>query len=350
MKEDTKELWKLCFDDTEEFVELYFNERYRDDINMTMYDGAQLISALQMLPYPMTYCDRIISTSYISGACTHPNFRSKGTMKQLLSESFERMYEQNVLLTTLIPAEEWLFGYYEKAGYSPAFDYSVREINADTLTVSPDYKIEEYTPYQLDIHSYLNRKMLERPCCIQHPMNDFKVILADLEQNKGKLFVARLNSELVGLIICVPEDKTLYSTELFFENKAIKESLLKTAALQTGTTNIKCILPPQGEKADKQLGMARIIHAQEMLGLYAAKHKGLDFSIGLTDKQIKHNNGCYLLQNGKCKKTDTPSEKDHIELTIQQLTRVLLGYHLEELPDGFLCFADQFPYMSLMLN
>lgn len=350
LKEDTKELWKLCFDDTEEFIELYFNERYRDDINMTIYDDTQLISALQMLPYPMTYCDRLISTSYISGACTHPDFRSKGTMKQLLSESFERMYEKNVLLTTLIPAEEWLFGYYEKAGYSPAFDYSIKEINADTLTINPDYKIEEYTPYQLDIHSYLNRKMMERPCCIQHPMDDFRVILADLELSKGKLLVARLKGELVGLVICVPENTTLYIKELFFEHKAIKESLLKTAAMQTGTTYIKCIVQPDGNKTDKQLGMARIIHAQEMLGLYAAKYKDLDFSIGLTDKQITYNNGCYLLQNGKCRKTDSPNNKDHIELTIQQLTRVLLGYRLEELPESFLCFADQFPYMSLMLN
>lgn len=350
IKEDTKELWKLCFNDTEEFVDLYFNSKYKDDINMTAYDGTQLIAALQMLPYPMTYCDQIISTSYISGACTHPGFRSKGVMKQLLSETFDRMYKNNILLTTLIPAEEWLFGYYGKAGYSPAFDYSVKEINAGTLTINPDYKIEEYTPYQLDIHSYLNREMMERPCCIQHPAGDFKVILADLKLSNGKLFVARLNTELVGLAMCVPEEATLYIKELFFENEAIKESLLKTAALQTGTATIKCILPPNGSKTDKQLGMARIIHAQKMLDIFAAKYKELDFSIGLTDKQVAGNNGYYLLHNGKCEKVASPSKTDHIELTIQQLTQVLLGYRLEEQPECFRCFADQYPYMSLMLN
>lgn len=350
IKEDTKELWKLCFNDTEEFTDLYFNLRYEDNINMTIYEDVQLISALQMIPYPMTYCNRIISTSYISGACTHPEFRSKGTMKQLLSETFDRMYRDNILLSTLIPAEEWLFGYYGKAGYSPAFDYSMEEINAETLISSPEYKINEYTPYQPDIHSYLNRKMMERPCCIQHPMDDFKVILADLSLSKGKLFAARLNTELVGLVICVPSEKTLYIKELFYENKAIQESLLKTAAQQTGTSKIKCVLPPNGRDTDKQLGMARIIHAQKMLELYAAKYKGLDFSIRLTDKLITENNGYFLLQNGRCEKTASPNEKDHIDLSIQQLTRALLGYRLEELPEYFRCFANQQPYMSLMLN
>ena len=349
-KEDTKELWKLCFDDTEEFVDLYFDRKYKDEINMTVYDDARLISALQMIPYPMTYCDRVISTSYISGACTHPDFRSKGTMKQLLFETFEKMYESKVLLSTLIPAEEWLFGYYEKSGYSPAFDYAMEEIDADTLVISPDYKIEEYTPYQLDVHSYLNRKMMERPCCIQHPMDDFKVILADLKLSNGKLFVARLNAELVGLVMCVPYETTLYIKELFSENEAIKESLLKTAAQQTGTLKIERILPPNGDKKDKKLGMARIINAQKMLELYAAKYKGLDFSIGLTDKLIATNNGYYLLQNGKCEKVGSPNAKDHIDLDIQQLTQALLGYRLELLPDYFGCFADQSPYMSLMLD
>lgn len=350
IKEDTKALWKLCFDDNEEFIDLYFSQRYEDKINMPIYDGSLLISALQMIPYSMTFCDQVISTSYISGACTHPDFRAKGVMKQLLSDTFQRMYESNVLLSTLTPAEEWLFDYYRKFGYSSVFDRTIESIESSSLTISHDYKIEEYTPFQLDIHSYLNRKMMERPSCIQHPMDDFKVIFADLKLSGGQLFVARLHSELMGLVICIPEGDTLYIKEILFETEEIRNTLLAIAARQLGTPRIECILPPNGEESDRQLGMARIIHAQKILEVYAAKYKYLNLTIKLTDNYIAENNGYYLLQNGVCEKVSVPNTKVCFDLNIQQLTQVLMGYRINQLPNSFRCFAKQYPYMSLMLD
>ena len=126
-KDEVKALWKLCFDDSDEFTDLYFSMRYKDEINMAIREGGKIISALQMIPYPMTFCGEVISTSYISGACTHPGYRAHGAMRQLLKETHRRMYEEGVLLSSLIPAEEWLFGYYGKSGYTPAFGYAVEQ-------------------------------------------------------------------------------------------------------------------------------------------------------------------------------------------------------------------------------
>ena len=88
IKEQVKALWKICFDDSEEFVEMYFRLRYKTEVNVAIQSGDEVISALQMLPYPMTFGGETVQTSYISGACTHPDFRSKGVMRELLSQSF----------------------------------------------------------------------------------------------------------------------------------------------------------------------------------------------------------------------------------------------------------------------
>jgi len=118
IREQVKSLWKLCFDDSEAFIELYFRLRYNNEVNLAIQSGEEVIAALQMLPYPMTFCGQTVPTSYISGACTHPDYRSKGVMRELLSQSFARMLRNGVLFSTLIPAEPWLFGYYAKAGYA----------------------------------------------------------------------------------------------------------------------------------------------------------------------------------------------------------------------------------------
>ena len=124
MREKVKKLWKLCFNDSEEFTELYFRLRYNNDINIAIQSGEEVIASLQMLPYPMTFEGEDIHTAYISGACTHPDYRNQGVMHELLSQAFARMLHNNVALSTLIPAEPWLFDYYGRSGYAPVFRYA----------------------------------------------------------------------------------------------------------------------------------------------------------------------------------------------------------------------------------
>ena len=67
MKEKVKALWKLCFDDSDQFIDMYFRLRYKSEINVVIESGNEVISALQMLPYPMSFCGKQVATSYISG-------------------------------------------------------------------------------------------------------------------------------------------------------------------------------------------------------------------------------------------------------------------------------------------
>ena len=120
MREKVKKLWKLCFNDNDEFVDMYFNLRYNSEVNVAIESGDEVIAALQMLPYPITFHGNSVPTAYISGACTHPDYRSRGVMRELLSQAFGRMYRNNITFTTLIPAEPWLFGYYARVGYATA--------------------------------------------------------------------------------------------------------------------------------------------------------------------------------------------------------------------------------------
>ena len=87
IREKVKNLWKLCFNDSEEFTELYFRLRYNNDINIAIQSGEEVIAALQMLPYPMTFEGEDIHTAYISGACTHPDYRNRDRKSTRLNSS-----------------------------------------------------------------------------------------------------------------------------------------------------------------------------------------------------------------------------------------------------------------------
>ena len=68
MREQVKKLWKLCFNDSDEFTEMYFRLRYNNEVNIAIQSGEEVIAALQILPYPMTFGGKEISTGYVSGA------------------------------------------------------------------------------------------------------------------------------------------------------------------------------------------------------------------------------------------------------------------------------------------
>lgn len=336
IKEQVKALWKLCFEDSEEFVEMYFKLRYKSEVNVAIQSGDEVISALQMLPYPMTFCGEMVQTSYISGACTHPDFRSKGVMRELLSQSFARMLRNGIQFSTLIPAEPWLFDYYKRMGYATVFQYSVKEMTLPEFIPSKEIAVNVVSKPQDEVYSYLNKKLSERPCCIQHSAEDFQVIMADLPISGGNLFVARQANEIRGIAIIYKGENCIIINELLAEDKDTEYSLLFAIKQYTGCNHIIQLLPPDKELPQHSLGMARIINTKEVLQIYASAFPEDDMQLEVSDKQLSVNNGYYYLSDGKCRYSAERLPGAHIQTNISELTEKIL--------------KKLNPYMSLMLN
>lgn len=335
IKEKVKALWRLCFDDSEAFIEMYFRLRYNNKVNVAIESGDEVISALQMLPYPMTFCGKQIQTSYISGACTHPDYRGKGVMKELLSQAFTKMLHNNIILSTLIPAEPWLFDYYAHMGYAPVFCYSENEI-ADQDRSFTDVSVKILTNEQEETFRYLSRKMKERPCCIQHTQTDFKIILADLEISGGRVYIAVYEKQISGIAIVYQQENRLQISELFAENKEIEETLLYHIQQDKKNGKVTLLTPPGTDGKPLVLGMARIIDAKAFLQIYATSYPDMEMSIELIDKELTTNNGYYYLYKGKCMFSKERLPGSHLQLTIGELCEKV--------------FLPLKPYMSLMLN
>lgn len=336
-KEKVKALWKLCFGDSEEFIDMYFHLRYNDKVNIAIKSGEEIISALQMIPYPMTFCGTLIQTSYISGACTHPDYRGNGVMKELLSQAFTQMVHDGVLLSTLIPAEPWLFDYYAHMGYAPVFRYSEKEISRQEIAPVPGIYVQKMADEQReDAYRYLNRKISERPCCIQHTPADFKVILADLEISGGTLYIATDKEKTTGLAIAYPTKNGWQINELLTENTETRKALLYQLRQEVKSGKLTILTPPTTDDKQQVLGMARIIDAQAILQLYAAFYPEAEMGIILTDKLLTSNNGYYYLCKGKCITSKEYLPNCHLQLTIAELCRKII--------------SPLQPYMSLMLN
>ncbi|MDH6305147.1 GNAT superfamily N-acetyltransferase [Parabacteroides sp. PF5-5] len=278
-KKQVYNLWKAVFGDSDTFMDLYFSRVYKDENAMTIERDGTVVSALQMLPYTMTFCGQEISVAYISGACTSPSEQGKGLMKQLLRESFDEMRRRNIDITALIPAEKWLFNYYRSMGYTEVFEYSLVVYTRNeyitpelSLQVEPLNKIPDATLY-----AYFDRKLRERQTSILHTYDDFVTIYKDLKTVDGTFFVA-YNDEMqpVGLAHVTPPGKTnpenVFIKEFLYNNEQAKTQMLFEITKSFEVEKAVYRQPFSNHLVAYPYGMASVINKEKLIGLWLQAH------------------------------------------------------------------------------
>ncbi len=174
MEPEIRHMWKICFDDSDEFIQLYFREKYKKENTLVYFEGRKAVASLQMLPYNFTFYGSEIPVSYICGACTLPDYRNRGHMEELILAAFKIMHTRNIPLSILIPAEEWLYGYYKRYGYETVF-------KGDNKII-PLKKIVEQSEGNLSTaYSVFDKSFRHKDFCVQKTKQDFITIVKDAQ-------------------------------------------------------------------------------------------------------------------------------------------------------------------------
>lgn len=124
-KRDMMELWKNTFHDSNSYINLVFDTYYRPENAFTVYDGKLLIASLLGVEYEFLSKDKDGNKKsyrgfYLCGLATHPDYRRRGIMGELMKKAEESAKERGFDITFLIPADDHLRRYYEGKGYATA--------------------------------------------------------------------------------------------------------------------------------------------------------------------------------------------------------------------------------------
>lgn len=338
MKEQVKSLWKLCFpDDSDDFVALYFSSRYTDEINSAITENGRVVSALQRIPYPMRFNGAVIPVAYISGACTHPDFRSRGLMSRLLDEAHRKMYADGKYLSVLIPANKGLVDYYSRSGYDICFQQDEKLLTGMCKTVD-NFKTELiFNELDLlkkecsEVCDFINRQLSTYQASILHPFQDMNIVLADLALSGGKVWYANdKNGNIRSVVLLIADESRIVIKELLSVDNQSETAML--GFISSHYTGVKIVKP-------SPCGMVRVINAYGMLGLMADRLSGGYVEI-YGDSVIPENNGLYLISDGGvCRKisgNDISCDTERLRL------------HINNMPSWL--FRDMEAHISLMLD
>ena len=312
----SREIWQEVFGDGDGFLDLYFGRVYQDDETDLLidYGGApKAIAHTGRVSYTFRLWGERIEAAYISGAATLASERGRGLMPALLRSAHTKMYQTGKLLAFLIPAEPWLYDYYQrKFGYAKVCYRSVSNPSTSTPPLSPlcqQTRVEGY------IH-YIQQRQRWPMGHLEHTYPQWKCVIEDALLSGGGY-----TQEGIVRLLQGGECSQFVATQL-----PIKE----------GLPYHQVVTPPLGEGFEPH-GMMRVVKIPQLLALYAKKHPNIEWQFDLFDTILLPNTGRYRLEKGKCLFTPLPLRSLQKNILIPSLL-------LEQL------FADTPFYIDLMLD
>jgi predicted acetyltransferase len=344
-----KELLKRCFPGNDEFYDRYMLRRGGVDGSVTAEKEGRIIADLQLVAYPMRCFGGTISTSYCFSACVAPEERGQGVMRRLIAEALQRNRDEGAVLSTLIPADAGLFGYYERAAdYTAIFHYvrnrmeltaakrSAAEPSPTGVSAADAYTLHRHAHSGKVVFYYLNERMARRRCCVLHTEEELAFVVDDILTEGGWLYTLSRERNVVALAIGFTNGDELILKELLADTEEARQTLLGLIGAEQHAVKA-VVTTPSADAATPAMGMARIVNVLPLLQLYAAAHPEQERHLSVADPLLAANNGYYDLADGTCSCGKEPSLDDYYD-------EVSIG----ELADWL--FTDEHPCMSLMLD
>lgn len=249
IKRQTRWLWRTCFEDSDEFIDLYFRLKFSHEANVVACRSGGVVAAVQVLPYEFRLGDLVLPCGYISGLATTPEFRHQGLATEVLLKAHALLRERGAAFSFLIPQNENLRafyaspkrGVYQTVAYRREVIFKAEEMALSEVgnlqVVEGEENLEELFPLFL-------RLVSKEPSVVLPSEQDFEAALRVVMLEHGKIRAVRSSGRFTGLCLAVPQrDGKIFLPTLVAEDEAAQRALLRALFREFGVSEIHRRVP-----------------------------------------------------------------------------------------------------------
>ena len=364
-RDDIKRIWQESFSDTREYVRMYFEQVYRDDDALLLHDAEGVpVSSLLLQHYSMSFHGATPPVSYIAGAATRRNQRGKGYMTELMRMALAESAQRGDMLCALIPANEALYYFYRRYGFSTVFYTKEQRFTAlHPFSVKNEYHhLDDFS--SSDVWKAFDHFQRERECYILHSERDFKNILSDLRATGGDFVVmthgetdgekaseGQLPSNIASMAWAEMRDDILLVTDVMGDSADSRMAALRQLRGIHGDTPVLLYGRPTDTMGGRLMprGMCRVVNVQLALSIIAEAYPEFSSTIRVTGPILQDvNSHTFVVDKGECViKDDIADAKLDFDVSIDVFTDIL--FSAPETGE-ILKFPSVRPMISLMLD
>lgn len=348
-KDAVLRLWRECFDDSDQYVDMFFSAVYRDDDALLLEHDGQAVSSMLLQRYAMKIHGVTASISYVCGAATTRRYRDRGYMAQLMREALRVSYGRGDMLSTLIPANDPLYGFYGKFCFSPVFYINLeRYTSAHTFRNEGVYE-RYYSLDSADAYAFFAEMSAQRPCSVQHTREQYDLVLMENSADAGTVIALADGAGLpVAMAFVTPSDGEATVRELLARDEDSREAVLEEVHREFA--GMPVTVYGYIDRSDGELrrrGMARIVDAAQCLEAVAEASPSTSLALRVCDPVIGENNHIYIVNNGSCLIDDGYTGALDYDIDIEVLTSIIFG---NDVTRRLLGLPAVRPFISLMLD
>ena len=303
-REEARRLWQLCFGDSDEFLDRYFDLVYREEDVLLAEEGSRAIGHLQFPQLALSLGEEILPAGYVVAVCTHPDHRGNGIMRPLLQEALRREKARGDVVSVLLPAEEWLYRYYTSVGgYAPVVNRARSNRQEDALREEdPAVTAPSLVDYLLKVEAS------QQTPSLLHSRAFWEVITEDFEREEElALQIHRTESGLIDGALFLVKGEAELLVQALFGTKPVREALLTEVSGESKLPQ-SYLLRPNGGGIPETRGMMRVLDAPRFLEALVKYYPELTLSFTYRDELFPENDGDYLLSAGKVERLPRAGE------------------------------------------
>ncbi|MBQ8165368.1 MAG: GNAT family N-acetyltransferase [Clostridia bacterium] len=223
-KPELMALYNICFPGEEDYCKRFFDCVWEPAKTLVYKTDGKIVSMLHMIDITITDGCEEYSAYYIFGAATHPDYRGKSVMRELLQYSEEINCRKD--FAVLIAGNDGLTEYYGRSGYQIGFSCGKRLIRSSV----------SHVPHQMFDFSKLSLKESEK---VLDKMNDIylksfgsevickrtpELLFSDLYCREAVVFmadncyaVAEISNDEIVFAECAGENSTVLASYVLYE-------------------------------------------------------------------------------------------------------------------------------------
>lgn len=349
---DVKSIYRESFNDSADYVEMYFNRVYREeDARVGCDPTGKVVTSLLLQQYEMNFAGTKVPMGYIAGAATRRAYRGQGYMARLLADTLSFAYDRGDLFCALIPAHRWLYDYYNRFGFATVFYIrEMRYTSAHEFTYEGDYeRIDDIaTPEIYDAFAGLNDM---RSPCVAHSYDDYLNIIEDNRMDNGLAFALRDKADDVikAVVFAVVSGGRVVVRELFAADPNAEGAAMSVVAETYPGMSITLIAPAPDRWTGpiESRAMMRIINVQAVLKAMAAADPAMKMKIRVHDADLPANSHIYTVDRGEVVINDGYTGRLDLDVTPSVLCSIIFS---SPAMGRIFNIETHRPHISLMLD
>ena len=330
-KDDVRHLWRECFKDSDEYLDMYFDRIYRDADALTVEIDGKTVSSLLAQPYKFYFYGQEVPITYLCGAVTRRNARGKGYMTDLMNRAVRDAYDRGDMLCALIPAHDFLYFFFDRFDFSTVFLTDTQRFTSLHTFNAPSE--HEYHPvenhYSEEIYQAFTRFEHQRAGGVLHSHRQFIDFLDELAMRPGGTFVVigREDEPIAAMAWAAATADAVHVFEVLGCDADSRRAALCQLRRQFPDKPFR-YLAPADNKSSRQLhsrGMARTVNVELCLQQIATANPDWRCTIRVHDRMIEENNRTFVIEQGKVSIDDNDPQRLDFVVDIDVLNRIVFS-------------------------